>query len=190
MGVTHAGAFVLGWLALGAILWCVLRAVQPRSATWAPIAVVLPLAFLSYFAWLALEDLRIAGLPETHCTVLDRVLDARTASSAAGSRPTGPQTVYQPRFAGAYERGGRRHVAQGFGTDSRLSGARAATAGALLADYAIGATVPCAIDDRDPRRAYLDRGFGGAYLFALVPLPLLAMGLAGLRSERGWRRRG
>ncbi len=183
VGVTAAGVAVLAWLAVAAITWVLLRVVRPRSANWAPVAVVLPLAFLSYFAWLAREDVRIAALPEADCTVLDRVLDARTSSSST-SPGRGPQTVYQPRVAVAWAQAGRTGVAQGFGTDSRLSGGRAASAEALLARYAIGATVPCAIDDREPTRAYVERGFGGAYLFALIPLPLLALGIWGVASER------
>jgi hypothetical protein len=65
-----------------------------------------------------------------------------------------------------------------------LSGAPPATAEAVLARYAVGATVPCAIDDRDPRRAYVERGFGGADLFALMPLSVLALGVRGLASDR------
>lgn len=183
VGVSAAGVAVLAWLAVAAITWVLVRVVRPRSANWAPMAVVLPLAFLSYFAWLAREDVRIAALPDTTCTVLDRVLDARTSSSSTSPR-RGPQTVYQPRVALAWMEAGRARIAQGFGTDSRLSSGRAATADALLARYVIGATVPCAIDDRDPTRAYVERGFGGAYLFALIPAPLLALGIWGLISER------
>ena len=184
IGVTGAGVVVLAWLSLGGAAWFVLRLVRPRSAGWVPFAVILPLAFLSYFGWLAREDARIGALPQTTCTVLDRTLDARTSSSPASSPRRGARTVYQPRLALGYVVEGQPRVAQGFGTESRLSGARAVTAEALLARYAVGATVPCAIDDRDPRRAYVERGFGGAYLFALIPIPLLALGVWGLARSR------
>ncbi len=144
---------------------------------------MVPAGFLLYFAALAREDARILGLPETTCTVVDRVIDTRTASSST-SRPSGPRTVYAPRLALRYGDGEHAGVAQGFGTGSRLSGATAARAEALLSRYAVGAQVPCAVDAQDPRYAYVERGYGGAYVFALIPLPLLALGIWGLLPRR------
>ena len=183
VGVSAAGVAVLGWLAVGALTWLVLRVVRPESAAWAPFAIVLPLAFLSYFAWLASEDLRILRLPETLCTVRDRVLDARTSSSNTSPR-RGPQTVYQPRVAVSYQAAGQVAFAQGFGTDSRLSRGSSAEAGTPLAAMVVGATVPCAIDDREPTRVYVERGFGGGYLFALIPVPVLGLGVWGAGKGR------
>lgn len=186
IGITAAGAVVFGWLAGATLLWLVLRLLRPDVAAWAPIAILFPLAFLAYFGWLAREDARIARLPTVECTVLDRELDARTASSTAG-RSSRASTVYKPWLAVSYPSDGTTKVAQGFGTDSALSRGSAASAEAIMNRYAVGARVPCAVDDRDPRRAYVERGFGGAYLFALLPLPLLALGLWGLTRERGRR---
>jgi len=182
VGITAAGAVVLGWLVMAALLWAVLRVARPDAAAWAPIAILLPLAFLSYFAWLGREDARIGRLPTRACTVTDRELDARTASSTSRPR-SGPVTVYRPWLALSYEEGGTSMVAQGFGTDSALSNG-SAEAQTILTRYALGARIPCAVDDRDTRRAYVERGPGGAYLFALIPVPLLALGLWGLRRDR------
>lgn len=55
------------------------------------------------------------------------LLDARTSSSST-STSSRPSTVYRPRLAVTYMDGARQRVAQGFGTDSLLSGARAAFA--------------------------------------------------------------
>jgi hypothetical protein len=183
VGVTAAGVAVLGWLAASVLFWIVMRVVSPRAAAWAPVAIMLPAAFLVYFAALAREDVRILGLPETTCTVVDRVIDSRTSSSST-SRSSGQSTVYAPRLALRYGDDAHPGLAQGFGTGSRLSGASASRAEALLARYAVGAQVPCAVDAQDPRHAYVERGFGGAYLFALIPLPVLALGLWGLSTAR------
>ncbi|HTV03176.1 MAG TPA: hypothetical protein VMF13_21690 [Luteitalea sp.] len=188
VGVAPAGVAVLGWLALSGLFWLVLRVVQPRSANWAPIAVMLPLAFLAYFGWLASEDVRINGLPLQTCTVVDRMLDSRTTSSSSSAGRSTTSTVYKPRIAVAYMDRGAMRVAQGFGTDSRLSNGSASSAEAMMSEYRIGGSIKCAIDDRDPRRAYVERGIGGAYLFALIPMPLLALGVWGLSSERRRRR--
>lgn len=189
VGVAAAGVVVLGWLLAAGLFWLVLCFVRPRAALWAPIAIMLPLAFLTYFGWLAYDDARIAALPTQPCTVLDRLLDARTSSSSSSTTSRSrTSTVYQPRLAVRYAQDGETRLAQGFGTDSRLSIGRAVSADALLETYAIGATVPCAIDSRDPRRAYVERGPGGAYIFALIPLPLLGLGLWGLASEKRRRR--
>lgn len=182
IGITAPGLAVLGWLAATLLFWLAMRAARPRDAAWAPVVIMVPVGFLFYFALLAREDTRIMRLPETTCTVVDRVIDSRTASSSV--RRSGPQTVYAPRLALRYADGDGDAVAQGFGTDSRLAGTRASRVEALLSRYALGAQVPCAIDARDPRRAYVERGFGGAYVFALIPLPVLALGLWGL-----WKRR-
>jgi hypothetical protein len=185
VGVAAAGVVVLGWLLAAGLFWLVLCFVRPSAALWAPIAIMLPLAFLTYFGWLAYDDARIAALPTQPCTVLDRLLDASTSSSSSSSSSRSrTSTVYQPRLAVRYSQDGQTRLAQGFGTDSRLSIGRAASADALLETYAIGATVPCAIDSRDPRRAYVERGPGGAYIFALIPLPLLGLGLWGLASTK------
>lgn len=183
VGVTVAGAAVLGFIALAVLFWMVMRVLRPRAAAWAPIAIMMPAAFLCYFAARAREDVRVLGLPETTCTVVDRVIDTRTSSSST-SRSSRASTVYAPRLALRYGDDTHAGVAQGFGTGSRLSGASAARAEALLARYAVGAQVPCAVDAQDPRYAYVERGFGGAYLFALIPVPLLALGIWGLLPRR------
>ncbi|WP_239493113.1 hypothetical protein [Luteitalea sp. TBR-22] len=186
IGVTPAGVAVLAWLGVMGLMWAVLSVARPRAAAWATIAVMVPAGFLAYFVALAREDRRIGALPPTTCVVTDRVLDSRTGSSST-SRASGQTTVYAPRLGLSWTDGHARHVAQGFGTDSRLSRGSAATAEAVLTRYALGASVPCAIDDRDARRAYVERGYGGAYFFALIPLPLLLLGVWGLTRERTHR---
>ena len=182
VGITPAGLAVLGWLACTLLFWITMRAVRPTDAAWAPLAIMVPAGFLCYFALLAREDARILRLPQTTCTVVDRVLDSRTTSSS--TRRSGPQAVYNPQLALRYASVTGERVAQGFGTDSRLSSASAARADALLARYAIGADIPCAIDDSDPRRGYVERGHGGAYFLALIPLPVFALGVWGLSRRR------
>ena len=183
LGVTAAGVAVLGWMAASVLFWVALRVVRPSAAAWVPIAIMVPAGFLLYFAALAREDVRILGLPETRCTVVDRVIDTRTSSSTTSSS-SGPRTVYAPRLALRYGNGAGAGIAQGFGTGSRLSGTTAARAEAVLSRYEVGARVPCAVDSQDGRYAYVERGFGGAYVFALIPLPLLAIGIWGLLPRR------
>jgi hypothetical protein len=182
-GVSAAGVAVLGWLAAGLLFWVVMGVVRPRDAAWAPIVIMLPVGFLLYFAALARDDLRILALPETTCTILDRVVDSRTGSSST-SRQAKPSTVYAPRLAMRSAEGEGKRVVQGFGTDSRLSGASASRAAALLDRYSVGSQVPCAIDPAYPGVGYVERGFGGAYFFALIPMPLLALGVWGLWPGR------
>lgn len=47
--------------------------------------------------------------------------------------------------------------------------------------YALGATVPCWYDPADPTDVVVLRGFGGAYLFALFPVPVFLFGVALIR---------
>ena len=187
VGVTAAGLGVLSWLLGATLFWVLLRVIRPRSASWAAVAIMVPVGFLLYFAALARDDLRILALPETTCTVIDRVIDSRTTSSSSGRRG-GSETVYAPRLALRYADAAGARLAQGFGTGSRLSGASASRATAVLERYAIGEQVPCAVDARDPRIAYVERGFGGAFFFALIPMPLLLIGIWGLAAGGRGRR--
>jgi hypothetical protein len=44
---------------------------------------------------------------------------------------------------------------------------------------------PCWYNPDDPLEVIVLRGFGGAYLFALLPLPVFLLGVAGLRRSVG-----
>jgi hypothetical protein len=51
-------------------------------------------------------------------------------------------------------------------------------------EWKIGAQVPCWYDPLNPLDVVMKRGFGGAYVFALLPLLTFAMGVAILRNGK------
>jgi hypothetical protein len=59
-----------------------------------------------------------------------------------------------------------------------------AGAGSVFERFPVGSEHPCWYDRHDPKTVVLVRGPGGAYFFALLPLPVLALGLSMLRRRR------
>ena len=56
--------------------------------------------------------------------------------------------------------------------------------------FAVGSTHACWYDPQDPETVVLVRGPGGAYFFALLPIPVLLIGLGGLTGARRCKRDG
>jgi hypothetical protein len=108
--------------------------------------------------------------------------------------PKGPRreytTSYQPLIALRYLVADREVIGTDYSTASRLDIGHNET---LVRDYErfkIGAEVPCWYDPHDPSRVLVRPGFGGAYVFALLPIGLLVAGVWALVGARPSRRRG
>jgi hypothetical protein len=150
--------------------------------------IVIAVGFLSIFAGMAWHDWRtVRAFPQAYCTVLDTRMRVDVSSSKT-SLPKGPRyeytTSYDPLIALRYLVADREVIGTGYGTGSRLDIGRGET---LIRDYErfkIGAEVPCWYDPRDPSRVLVRTGFGGAYVFAILPMALLAAGVYGLTSRR------
>ena len=53
--------------------------------------------------------------------------------------------------------------------------------------WTVGNAVPCWFNPAEPRDVIVIRGFGGAYLFALLPLLLFVLGVTSVvRTPRRW----
>ena len=72
----------------------------------------------------------------------------------------------------------------GYTTASAFNFNTRASAGSVFDRFAIGTTHPCWYDPQDPRTVVLVRGPGGAYVFALLPIPILLIGMAMLKGSR------
>jgi hypothetical protein len=192
VAMTRAGLAVLALLALFAagIPFVVLHArkreasIRPSVSAWA--AVMIAVGFLVYFAVLGYGDWRVyADYRETRCTVFGSALQTFEGRTRP-ARPR-PPASYKPVFAVRYAVDGTETFSAGYASPSAINFNSAAGTEAVFARFAPGTTHPCWYDPRDPRTVLLARGPGGAYLFALIPLPVLAIGLALLRG--GARRR-
>jgi hypothetical protein len=142
---------------------------------------MIAIGFWSIFGAMAWRDYKsLTEWPETTCTILGGRLSAQT-TTRTGTRPGTDTTNYVPVLGLRYTVDGRETFSSGFDTGSRLGiGGQGGRTEELNA-YAVGAGVPCWYDPADPLDVVVQRGFGGAYLFALFPLPVFLLGIAGLR---------
>ena len=157
-------------------------------------AIVIAVGFGAIFAGLARRDwASLETWHETTCTIRDSRLREGTASStrpgtstSAARRPTGTDTTtYQNVLALEYVADGTSMVSSGFDTGSRLS--IGGLGGALneFSRWPIGQSVPCWFDPEHPEDVVVIRGFGGAYFFAMLPLPLLVYGVWTIAKKGG-----
>ena len=187
--IAPAGLAVLAVLALIPMFSLLFRS---RAGSMAPIiALVIAIGFFTIFSAMALRDWRsLRGWHETSCTIIDSRLRTDTAPSAdrpRSSRARSETTTFEPLLALEYVADGKPMVSTGFDTGSRASIGGLGGALAEFSRWLIGGTVPCWFDPAHPEDVVVIRGFGGAYIFALFPLPLFLYGvwaIAGGRSRR------
>ena len=172
VNLTRAGVWVLGFLATGPLFLgaCVLLGGARRGVPGLAVAAWIAAGFLLVFASLARHDLRVLrDYREAACVVTDTGRHSR--SSGKGRYAT---TFAEPFVALRFEVDGRPAHGTGFDSGSHLR--RGANwPPREMQSFEPGAEVPCWYDPEDPAHAVVVRGPGGAYLFALLPLGLLAV---------------
>lgn len=133
-------------------------------------------------AW---RDYASLSWPETSCTILGGRLSAQSTTSG-DTRPTSgaprDDTAYVPVLGLRYLVDGRETYSSGDDTGSRLRIGGAGNRAAELTQWRVGSATPCWYSPSDPRDVVVKRGFGGAYVITLFPLPVFAIGLAGARA--------
>lgn len=173
VAVTSAGLWVLGFLATGPIFigGCALLGGPRPGVLGLAVAAWVASGFLLVFAALAREDARLlSDYREAACVVTDTGLHTRT--SGQGRHAT---NISEPFVAVRFELAGTTTFGTGFDSGSHLRVGGATWPGRELEAFGPGAEVPCWYDPEDPARAIVVRGPGGAYLFGLLPLGLLAL---------------
>lgn len=197
----HPAAFwLLGWLMFGGWLYVWLRArlawvrEHPRSAALAAdvrgmppfmmvVLLMIPIGFLLVFGGLAWRDLAtLTSWKEAPATILDRREVVKTDSRNEPGRPRRTSTTRTPEFALKYRAGEREIVSSGFDTGTSLHIGGQVMGKAAMDEWLPGKTIPCWYDPAQPTHVIVRRGFGGAYIFALLPLPILWFGLRQLRK--------
>ena len=195
--IATAGLMTLGWLVvtmLAIILVSVLGRQQNQSRFFGPragvTAIMIAMGFWLIFAAMAWRDYRVLyEWPETTGTIIGRRIETQTVSSSqrlsSGTTSQSRSTdVSKPEFAVRYKVNGREMISTGYDTDSSLRvGGGKAQLEKEFREWTVGAQVPCWYDPRDPTDVVVKRGFGGAYLFALLPLLPFLMGLSILRHS-------
>ena len=170
------------------LLYPVLRLLtSSRKSTQGPIVlIVICVGFLSIFAGMAYDDWRtVSAFRQSSCTILDSRLRSETSTSSTSS-PARRQTTttYEPLLALRYVDNGREVIGTGYSTGSRLQIGRGSSTIREYEQFKIGAHVPCWFDPDDPSHVVVLPGFGGAYVFALLPLGLLFAGVWALVGRR------
>lgn len=197
----HPAAFwVLGWFVFGGLFFLWLRARlqwirEHRQASRLPsgvrslpafgvVAVIMiPLAFLMVGAGLAWRDQQtLTTWKEAQATILDRreVIQTETHKERGNRRRT--STTRTPEFALKYQAGDREIISSGFDTGTSLHIGGQVLGKASMDEWVAGKTIPCWYDPTDPGNVVARRGFGGAYVFYLLPVPILWFGLRQLRK--------
>lgn len=150
--------------------------------SWA--AVLIASGFLAFFVALAREDWRAyTGYRETRCTVFGSEVN----SFESRSRSVDQEPSYKPVFAVRYPVDGVETYSSGYTTGSAFNFNSRAGVDSVFERFPIGSTQRCWYDPQDPKTVVLVRGPGGAYFLALLPIPVLLIGLSGLGGA--WRRR-
>jgi hypothetical protein len=198
--MTRAGMVVTALLALflvGVPTILVLARAQPEAplaqaakvrtptgifvGAWA--AVLIAVGFFLYFGALAREDWRAySDYRETRCTVFGSEVDSFEHRSRSGDRERNES--FKPVFALRYPVDGVETFSTGYTTASAFNFNTRADAGSVFDRFVIGSIYACWYDPQDPRTVVLVRGPGGAYVFALLPIPVLLIGLSMLGGLR------
>ncbi len=176
--LTKAGVVVLALLLGGPLLLGLVRGLGRHSAGGGPrggrlgaaLGLLIGITMVGLLLAMAWEDWRTLYLYRaTQCDIVDGYLyHARSGSGSTRTNSTSSRVV--PLFSLNYTLDGARQQALGFASASHFSETLSAGQ-AQLTRYPPGERRECWVDPADPRRVLLVRGFGGAYLFA--PLPLI-----------------
>ena len=207
--IMPAGLATLAVLAGGALLWLVvaLRARRPAArgprdaATGglggafasrvgsgaAAAAVTMAIGFWAMFGAMAWRDYQsLWSWPQTTCTILGGRLSAQATTRASRTSGTAQQrtdeTNYVPVLGLKYEADGKETYSSGYDTGSRIGIGGQGGRAEELSRWTVGGTTPCWYNPSDPLDVVVLNGFGGAYLFALFPLPVFLIGAARIKA--------
>ena len=145
-------------------------------------AMVIAIGFWTLFGAMALRDYQSLSWPEASCTILDRRLSVSASTSSTSTRAPQDNNAYTTMLALRYDVNGAETYSTGFDTGSRLSVGGFSGADAGMRRWTIGSQVPCWYAPGNPADVVVRRGFGGAYVFALFPIPVFLFGLWQVRS--------
>lgn len=175
IGITPAGMVTLALLAVAVVgALAVTRKTRGDGAMLRPvgawIAIVASIGFLIYFASLAREDLRsYSDYREAACVIVDSSIRAFKGSGR------NPSSTYAPEFVVRYDANGSETYSVATPPSTSVSVGWIGSSQKAIEQRAIGSTVPCWLDPTNVKTVMLERGPGGAYFFALLPLLVLAL---------------
>jgi hypothetical protein len=188
VGITPAGIVTLALLAVGIIGAVIIGkwrggAVKWRLGAW--IAVVASVGFLLLFVDLARGDLRShTDYRETSCLIVDSSIRSFQGS---GKKPS---STYAPEFAVRYDALGTPTYSVASPPATAVSIGVIRSSRQTIERLTVGSSQPCWFDPDDVKTVLLERGPGAAYIFAVLPLSMLALGIWMLTGARRTRTPG
>lgn len=192
--VAPAGIAVLLWLVVAAVFGLVvmvLTAGKPKTnrlfgPSAAVVAIMIAIGFWMVFGVMAWRDYQVlSSWKESTATILGRRMNVQSTTSSSRSSSGSTRTssdTYTPEFALRYLVDGKPMVSTGYDTGSSIRMGGRVRREAEMREWVPGATIPCWYDPADPGDVVVKRGFGGAYLFALFPIPVFWIGVVLLRG--------
>lgn len=154
--------------------------VSPKAGCCFGVAFALfALPFLGFFLWQAYKDFRcFTEYRQATCTIVNKRIVVNSDSDGNTHRPE-----FEFEFAVPDE--DRVVKAKGYDNWNVSSSGRSGKQ-AILDRYEVGKTYPCWYDPQNPTRAVLVRRVSWMYLFALIPLVFIVVGVSiAWHSRRG-----
>lgn len=198
--IAPAGLVFFGWIIGGVLVWLIATAVlsrrmtQRRQSPQANAAIVtflwmMPVGFWLIFAASAWRDFQIlTRWRESEGVVIGQRMEASTSSSHSQDPSTGRKrktTTFSIEIALKYKVNGTMVFASGYDSGSFLQIGGRARREKELEMWKPGAQIRCWYNPDAPEEVVVRRGFGGAYFFALFPLPFFIGGVIWFRKMLG-----
>lgn len=144
------------------------------------VALTIPALFWTIFTMMAWRDLQVlTSWVETDALIVGRREIVGTETNTARNRQ-GDATTFTPQFALKYKVNGTPIYSTGYDTGSSIRQGGRVLNEHEMATWKRGATITCWYNPLDPKDVVVRRGFGGAYFFALFPIPILWIGISSL----------
>lgn len=192
---TDAGLMVLLWLLCTLVAWLVFTLTTGRrgargietmkGAAGLTFLWMMPVGFWFFFGAMAWKDFQILNeWIGTRGTIIGRHMDVSDSSTRnQGTRKTENTTTYSVVLALKFEDKGKTVYGSGYDPDSFLQIGGRKQREKEINEWTVGSTIACWYNPQDPTEVVVKRGFGGAYIFALLPLPFFIVGVNMFRKR-------
>lgn len=189
IGINDAALVLLLWLAATLLLWLLLRVLLKDASNKAlglTFLWMMPIGFWLIFAAMAWKDWQIlSNWKETRGVIIGRHMEITTSNTASQqAKRQGTDQNYAIALALRFEHQGKTVYGSGYDADSFLHIGGRKQREKEIREWTVGATIPCWYNPDNPAELVVKRGFGGAYFFALLPLPFFLFGVWLFRKSR------
>ncbi len=192
IGINDAALVLLLWMAATLLAWILFRWLLkagpegPRKAAALTFLWMMPIGFWLIFAAMAWKDWQIlTRWTQTRGTIIGRHMEVTTNNNASQqAKRQGTDQNYSITLALRFGHQGKTVYGSGYDPDSFLQMGGRKQREKEIREWTVGATIPCWYNPDNPAELVVKRGFGGAYFFALLPLPFFLFGVRLLRKSR------